>query len=48
MLLAAVVWTQWMGVGLAIGVILATIATIVGYFRSVVRAKYPPRGTDPS
>ncbi len=47
MLLAAVVWTQWMGVGLAIGVVLATIAVIVGYFRSVVRAKYPPRGQRP-
>ncbi|HXH58542.1 hypothetical protein [Iamia sp.] len=45
MLLGAVVWTQWMAVGLAIGVVLATIATIVGYFRSVVRPKYPPRGS---
>lgn len=48
MLLAAVVWTQWMGVGIAILVIVATLATIVGYFRSVVRAKYPPRGSNPS
>ncbi|WCO66477.1 hypothetical protein PO878_18420 [Iamia majanohamensis] len=45
MLLAAVVWTQWMAVGLAIGVVLATIALVIGYFRSVVRAKYPPRDT---
>jgi hypothetical protein len=44
MLLGAVIWTQWMGVGLAIGVVLATLATAVGYFRSVVRPKYPPRG----
>ncbi len=43
--LAAVVWTQWMGVGLALGVILATIALGVGYLRKVVRPKYPPRGT---
>lgn len=42
--LAAVVWSYWMGVGLAIGVILATLATGVGYLRKVVRPKYPPRG----
>lgn len=45
MSLAAVVWTHWLVVGLAIGVILATLAVIVGYFRSVVRPKYPPRGS---
>mgnify|MGYP000876012179 CR=1 FL=1 len=43
-MLGAVIWTQWMAVGLAIGVILATVALVVAYFRSVVRAKYPPRG----
>lgn len=47
MLLAGVVWTQWMGVGVAILVIGATIATVIGYFRSVVRPKYPPRGSRP-
>jgi hypothetical protein len=47
MLLAAVVWTQWMGVGIAVLVIGATIATIIGYLRSVVRPKYPPRGSGP-
>lgn len=41
--LGAVIWTQWMAVGLAIGVVLATVATVAGYFRSVVRPKYPPR-----
>lgn len=41
----AVVWTHWLVVGLAIGVVLATVAVIVGYFRSVVRPKYPPRGS---
>ena len=44
MLLAAVIWTQWMAVGLAIGVVLATLTLVVAYFRTVVRAKYPPRG----
>lgn len=44
MLLAAVIWTQWMAVGLAIGVVLATVTLVVAYFRSVVRVKYPPRG----
>jgi hypothetical protein len=45
MSLAAVIWTHWLVVALAIGVILATLATVVGYFRSVVRPKYPPRGS---
>jgi hypothetical protein len=44
-MLAAVIWTQWMAVGLVIGVVLATIFLIVQYFRSVVRSKYPPRGS---
>lgn len=42
--LGAVIWTQWMAVGLAIGAVLATIALVAGYFKSVVRPKYPPRG----
>ena len=41
---AAVIWTQWMAVGLAIGAVLATIQLAVMYVRSVVRPKYPPRG----
>jgi hypothetical protein len=45
MTLSAVIWTHWLVVGLAIGVILATFAVVVGYFRSVVRPKYPPRGS---
>jgi hypothetical protein len=45
MLLGAVIWTQWMAVGLAIGAVLATINVVVGYFKSVVRPKYPPRGS---
>ncbi len=44
MLLAAVVWTQWMAVGLAIGAVAALLSLVVGYFKSVVRPKYPPRG----
>ena len=45
MLLLAVktVWTQWMGVGVAILVILGTLATAAGYFVKVVRPKYPPK-----
>ena len=45
MLLLAVktVWTQWMGVGVAILVILGTLATVAGYFVKVVRPKYPPK-----
>ena len=46
MLLAAVIWTQWMAVGLALGAVGAVLATVVGYFKSVVRPKYPPRGSD--
>ncbi|HYI62829.1 MAG TPA: hypothetical protein VEW93_13615 [Acidimicrobiales bacterium] len=45
MSLAAVVWTHWLVVGLTVGVVLATVAVVVGYFRSVVRPKYPPRGS---
>lgn len=43
-----VIWTQWMAVGLALGVVLATLTLVVQYFRSVVRSKYPPRGSEPS
>lgn len=48
MLVAAQFWTHWMAVGLVLLVIPATIATVIGYFRSVVRVKYPPRGSRPS
>ena len=44
----AVIWTQWMAVGLAIGVVLATVTLVVQYFRSVQRSKYPPRGSQQS
>jgi len=43
MLLGGVIWTFWMAVGLALGTVAATAAVVVGYFRSVVRPKYPPR-----
>lgn len=39
----APVWTFWMAVGLAGGVVMATLTLVVAYFRSVVRPKYPPR-----
>lgn len=45
MSLAAVIWSHWLVVGLAVGVILATLATVVAYFRSVVRPNHPPRGS---
>jgi len=46
MLILAVktVWTQWMGVGVAILAILGTLGTAAAYFVKVVRPKYPPRG----
>ena len=46
MLIVAVktVWTQWMGVGVAILAITGTLATAAGYFIKVVKPKYPPRG----
>ena len=45
MLILAVktVWTQWMGVGVAILAILGTLATAAGYFIKVVKPKYPPK-----
>lgn len=45
MLILAVktVWTQWMGVGVAILAILGTLGTVAAYFVKVVRPKYPPR-----
>ena len=43
-MLLAVVWTQWMAVGVAALAVLATIATAVGYLMKVERPKYPPRG----
>jgi hypothetical protein len=47
-LAAAPIWTFWMGVGVFILVIGATVATVVGYFMKVVRPKYPPRSADRS
>ncbi len=44
LVLAAKVWTYWIGVPLAILVIVAGVATIGGYLVKVVRPKYPPRG----
>lgn len=41
---AAKVWTFWIGVPLAIMVIVAGLVTVGGYLAKVVRPKYPPRG----
>ena len=46
MLLAAEVWTFWMGVGVFLLVVPATLAVFVGYLVKVVRPKYPPRSAD--
>ena len=48
MLLAAEVWTFWMGVGVFLLVVPATLAVFVGYLVKVVRPKYPPRSADRS
>ncbi len=41
--LAAKVWHYWIAVPIAVLVILAGLATAVGYLVKVVRPKYPPR-----
>ena len=48
MLLAAEVWTFWMGVGVFLLVVPATLVVVVGYLVKVVRPKYPPRSADRS
>jgi hypothetical protein len=49
MLLAAGrVWTFWMGVGVFLLVVPATLGVVVGYLVKVVRPKYPPRSADRS
>ena len=48
MLFAAEVWTFWMGVGVFLLVIPATLAVFIGYLVKVVRPKYPPRSADRS
>ena len=42
-MLLNVVWTQWMGVGVAILVIFGALGVAAGYVVKVVRPKYPPR-----
>ena len=42
-MLASVVWTQWMGVGVVLIVIPAVLTLIAMYFRKVVKPQYPPR-----
>ena len=40
-MLTAVVWHFWLAVPLAASAILWVIATVLGYFMNVTRAKYP-------
>ncbi|HEX6417617.1 MAG TPA: hypothetical protein VFZ77_03945 [Acidimicrobiales bacterium] len=37
----AVVWHYWIGVALALGVVLTIIALAAGYLRSVESTRYP-------
>ena len=39
--LGAVVWHFWLAVPLAAGAVLWVIATVLGYFLSVTRTRYP-------
>ncbi len=41
--LAAYIWTFWIGVALAIGAVLAVVATIIGYVVKVQAPQYPSR-----
>jgi hypothetical protein len=43
MLLAGKVWTYWIAVPLALGAVLAVVATIGGYLKKVQSLKYPKR-----
>lgn len=40
--LAAVVWSYWIGVAVAIPTILIILGVAVGYVVKVVRPQYPP------
>ncbi|HVM55485.1 MAG TPA: hypothetical protein VM262_20035 [Acidimicrobiales bacterium] len=41
MVLAGEVWHYWIGVPLAVGAVLAVIATVIGYFVKMNSLKYP-------
>lgn len=43
MSLAAVVWHYWIGVVLFFSVLGIVVAVVAGYFRKVVRLRYPTR-----
>ncbi len=40
-ILAGVVWHYWLAVPLAVGSILAVVATIAGYLKNVTQQRYP-------
>ena len=39
----AVIWHTWIGVVLLLSVIPVTAAVVLGYFKKVVRPKYPQK-----
>ena len=41
--LAAYVWTFWIGLALFIGALLAVVATVIGYVVKVQAPQYPSR-----
>ena len=41
MLFAAQVWHYWIGVPLAVGAVLAVVATVIGYLVKMNSLKYP-------
>jgi hypothetical protein len=43
MLAAAAIWSYWLAMVLVIGVVLAIIATLVGYYVKVLSNKAPRR-----
>jgi len=40
-MMLSVVWHYWLAVPLAVGSVIAVIATIIGYFKNVTRTQYP-------
>ena len=42
-MVAAQVWHYWIGVPLALGAVLAVVATVIGYFVKMSSLKYPKK-----
>lgn len=47
LVLAAKVWTFWMGVAVFGLVLVSTVGLLAGYLMKVVKPKYPPRTGQP-